>query len=98
MRTGPLTQPYYVVPRGSDVSLECNSNSPPTWLRERDNKMYTAMLATLVLKNITTEDGGRYLCKGYLDEFENKSFTAISTLLVAGLFLKVYSDTAVNKT
>ena len=83
-----------MVPPGSDVSMKCHSDLPPTWWRERDNKMYTAMLATLVLKNITRQDGGRYLCKGHLDEFGYMPFTAISTLLVAGLFLNVYSYTA----
>ena len=97
MKTGQVTPPYHVVPPGSDVSMKCHSDLPPTWLRERDNKVYTTMLATLVLKNITRLDGGRYLCIGHLDEFGYKPFTAISTLLVAGLFLKVYSYTASNK-
>ena len=91
MRTGQVIPPYQVVLPGSDVSMKCHNVLRVTWLREKDNKVYiTAILSTLVLKNITRQDGGRYLCKGYLDEKGFVPFSALSTLLVAGLFPQCY--------
>jgi len=79
----PEIQAAYV---GSTVSITCVtfSNKTVTWLSPKRKKIKHAT-KSLLIKNITIKDSGKYTCKGYLHP-TNTKFVAVAEILVGGSF------------
>jgi len=84
MVNGLVEPPYQINVPGGVVTIECNSATPVHWLRKGESLRTFTVFTTLVLKNITKQDGGKYECHGHLGSKSRSPFTATAILLVAG--------------
>ena len=68
----------------STAAIVCPSKKQPSWRKLGQPLPEVFNLGSkLVFHNLKEEDSGIYICCGY--ETDNKSFTAISELLVGGI-------------
>jgi len=85
MVNGLVEPQHQITVPGGDATIECNSATPVHWLRKGESLRTFTVFTTLILRNITKQDGGKYECHGHLDSKGRSPFTATAMVLVAGI-------------